>query len=284
MAAYENRERARTALKGNWMWAALTTFVASLLGGVAQSGGRANTEYRFEETQNIPVGEVGGIVGDIGEAGEIVGNVVAEYAPVIGGAAIILLAIAVIYLMLGSVVGLGYRKYTLSLIDIEPAEFKQLFSQFHRLWQAVLMRLLVGLVETALVLLLAALMAPLILLVPVLAILLMPAWLVAAIYISYGFVLTDFIMAEDEHCTAMEALKRSWMLMKGQRWSYFCLGFSFIGWAILSAFTFGIGGLFLTPYIQVSYAAFYRDLKPKATGYRPDDGYTDYAGVNHEFL
>ena len=280
MAAFEHRERARTALKGNWMWAALTSLVASLLGGVAQSGGRANAEYRFEETQNIPVGEVGGIVGDIGEAGEIVGNVVAEYAPVIGGAAIILLAIAVIYLMLGSVVGLGYRKYTLSLIDIEPAEFKQLFSQFHRLWQAVLMHLIVYLVTFVPMMLIL----PLVFFLPAGGILLMVVWLVAAIYISYGFMLSDFIMAEDEHCTAIEALKRSWMLMKGQRWSYFCLGFSFIGWAILSAFTFGIGGLFLTPYVQVAYASFYRDLKPKAAGYRPDDGYTDYAGVNHEFL
>ncbi len=274
MAASEHRARARAALKGNWMWAALTTFVASLLGGVARSGGSANAEYRFEDIQNIPGGEVG----------EVVGNVIAEYAPLLGGAVIIGLAISAIFLMLGSVVGLGYRHYTLSLIDGEPAEFKQLFSQFHRLWQAVLMRLLVGLVEVALVLLLAVLMAPLILLVPVLAILLIPAWVVLTIYIAYGFVLADFVMADDEHCTAMEALRRSWMLMKGQRWSYFCLGFSFIGWAILSAFTFGIGGLFLTPYIQVSYAAFYRDLRPKATGYRPSDGYTDYAGVNHEYL
>lgn len=265
MAAFEHRERARTALKGNWLWAALTSLVASLLGGITQSSASAN--YSETETQSI-------------RGLEDLGNYIADYIPLIVGGIVIGLAVIAITLMLGSVVGLGYRSYTLSLIDGEPAEFKQLFSQFHRLWPAALMRLLIGLVEFVPLLIVVLVM----LLVPLLGGLLLLVWMVAEIYISYGFVLADFVMAEDEHCTAMEALKRSWMLMKGQRWSYFCLGFSFIGWMLLSAFTFGIGGLFLTPYVQVSYASFYRDLKPKATGYHNDDGYTDYAGVNHEFL
>ena len=266
MTSSEHRARARAALKGNWMWAALTSLVAVLTGAIAATG--ATTEIRIRETETIPL------------TSETLGNYIAEYLPLIVGGAVIGLAVGAIMLMLGSVVGLGYRRYTLSLIDGEPAEFKQLFSQFHRLWPAALMRLLIVLVEVAMILLLV----PLILLVPVLTIFLVPVWLVALIYISYGFVLSDFIMAEDEHCTAMEALKRSWMLMAGIRWKYFCLGFSFIGWVILTAFTFGIGGLFLTPYVQVAYASFYRNLKPKAAGYRPDDGYTDYAGVDHEFL
>lgn len=47
--------------------------------------------------------------------------------------------------------------------------------------------------------------------------------------------------------------------MKENRWRFFCLALSFIGWAILSAFTFGIGTLFLIPYMQVSFAAFYEE-------------------------
>lgn len=41
----------------------------------------------------------------------------------------------------------------------------------------------------------------------------------------------------------------------------FLLDLSFIGWAILCIFTFGIGLLFLKPYMQVAHAAFYEDLK-----------------------
>lgn len=267
MTSSEHRARARAALKGNWMWAALTTFVASLLGGVVRSGGSVSANTTQTESLNI-------------HGLEDLGNYFADYIPLIIGGTVIGLAVGIIFLMLGSVVGLGYRKYTLSLIDGEPAEFTQLFSQFHRLWQAVGMRLLIYVVEVL----------PLFVVVPALifawglGVILMIVWLVAMLYVSFGLTLAEFVMADDEHCTAMEALKRSWALMDGRRMEYFFLVLSFIGWALLCAFTFGIGSLFLTPYVQVAQASFYRDLKPKESGYRPDDGYTDYAGVNHEYL
>ena len=47
--------------------------------------------------------------------------------------------------------------------------------------------------------------------------------------------------------------------MNGKKWKLFCLHFSFIGWAILSVLTFGIGFLFLMPYMQASITAFYED-------------------------
>ena len=40
---------------------------------------------------------------------------------------------------------------------------------------------------------------------------------------------------------------------------YFALG-SFIGWDILATLAFGIGHLWLTPYKQAAYAAFYREV------------------------
>lgn len=267
MTASDHRLAARNALKGNWLWAALTTLVASLLGGIATAGGSSSVKTEYTET--IPMGD-----------SEALGNIIAEYLPLIGGAAIIALAIGAIFLFLGSVVGLGYRKYTLSLIDGEPAEFKMLFSQFHRLWPAVRMHLLMD----------AVILLPLIVVIPMmffawgLGIILMIVYLVAMIYASFGFVMADFVMAEDEHCGAREALRRSWALMTGRRMDFFFLGLSFIGWDILCAFTFGIGNLFLTPYIQVAYASFYREMKPKAGTSTPNDGYTDYAGANSEFL
>lgn len=44
------------------------------------------------------------------------------------------------------------------------------------------------------------------------------------------------------------------------------LELSFIGWAILCIFTLGIGLLFLQPYIAISRAAFYEDLKAQQGG------------------
>ena len=49
-------------------------------------------------------------------------------------------------------------------------------------------------------------------------------------------------------------------MMSGNRWRLFCLQFSFIGWDILSAVTLGAGSLWVRPYRQAAYAAFYREV------------------------
>ena len=63
---------------------------------------------------------------------------------------------------------------------------------------------------------------------------------------------------------ANDAITRSKELMKGNKWRLFCMEISFIGWMILSVFTFGIGDLWLTPYRAAAHAAFYRELVPLA--------------------
>ena len=49
---------------------------------------------------------------------------------------------------------------------------------------------------------------------------------------------------------------------------YFVLG-SFIGWDILATLAFGIGHLWLTPYKQAAYAAFYREVS--GTEFYPEE-------------
>lgn len=49
-------------------------------------------------------------------------------------------------------------------------------------------------------------------------------------------------------------------MMRGNRWRLFCLEISFLGWSILNLFTLGIGSLWLNPYVEVSRAAFYREV------------------------
>ncbi|MFQ8776338.1 MAG: DUF975 family protein [Roseburia sp.] len=52
----------------------------------------------------------------------------------------------------------------------------------------------------------------------------------------------------------------------------FCLDFSFIGWMILSACTFGIGDLFLNPYTHMATAHFYLNLSRGSSGNFNSDG------------
>jgi uncharacterized membrane protein len=50
-------------------------------------------------------------------------------------------------------------------------------------------------------------------------------------------------------------------MMNGHKARLFLLYLSFIGWAILACIPFGIGFFWLTPYVSLSVANFYEDLK-----------------------
>jgi uncharacterized membrane protein len=81
--------------------------------------------------------------------------------------------------------------------------------------------------------------------------------IIAALSYSMAF----FIMMDDPAVTAMDAIGRSKEMMQGNKWKFFLLGLSFIGWALLTILTFGVGMLWLGPYMYASYANFYDELK-----------------------
>lgn len=274
MTASEHRARARGALKGKWLTAVLAGLVAAVTGAISGSG--ADFELNVSETEqisldSIPEGIQTLLVSVLGWA-VVAGVVVAVVA-------------AIVQLVVGGAVGIGYRRYLLKLIDGQDAEFNLLFSQFHRMGQAALLRLVRGAINW-IPLAAAAAVVPLLsmegmLLMACGAFILILVLLVAMEYINFGFGMCEFIMAEDESCGAMDALKQSWAMMNGRRWDLCFLELSFIGWSILTGFTFGIGGLFLTPYIQTSVASFYREMKP---GQKQIEGCADYSGTNSDYL
>ncbi len=76
---------------------------------------------------------------------------------------------------------------------------------------------------------------------------------------SYSYQLSQLVAIENPDITAKESVERSAELMKGRKGRLFFLQLSFIGWAILSALTFGIGMFWLLPYIQFAMIVFYKD-------------------------
>jgi uncharacterized membrane protein len=149
--------------------------------------------------------------------------------------------------VIGSVIGLfiagpmavGICMFTLSLSRNENARLEQIFEGF-RNYGTVLGAYLLMIVFIFLW-----------------ALLLIIPGIIAAIAYSQTF----YILAEDDTIDSMDALRKSKEMMDGYKWKYFCLGLRFIGWALLCVLTLGIGFLWLSPYIQVSYAKFYEDLK-----------------------
>ena len=78
---------------------------------------------------------------------------------------------------------------------------------------------------------------------------------------AFSYALTPYILLDEPELTAKQAIARSCEIMQGRRWKLFCLYLSFIGWGILSILTFGIGFLWLAPYMNASIAAFYEDAR-----------------------
>ena len=151
-------------------------------------------------------------------------------------------AISLVGFILGGVVQIGYASYLLKQQDGEIHSIKDLFSQFDRFGQGFLQLFLRGLYSFLWGLL----------------------FIIPGIVKSYAYAMTPFIMAENPDLTANEAIKLSQERMMGHKGELFWLGLTFFGWSLLAALTGGIGSIFLNPYMNAAYAAFYRDqISPK---------------------
>lgn len=84
--------------------------------------------------------------------------------------------------------------------------------------------------------------------------------IIPGIVISMIFAMIEYIMADGEH-NVTETLKQSKELMTGHKWDFFVFNLSFIGWIILSIITIGILSIYTIPYMTVSKALYYEELK-----------------------
>ena len=134
---------------------------------------------------------------------------------------------------------LGVTIFSLALARNQEARIEQIFAGFNNFMTSLVAYLLM---------LLFIILWMILLIIP---------GIIAAI--SYS--LTFYIIADDETIGAMAAIDKSKMMMDGYKWKYFCLMLRFLGWALLCILTLGIGFLWLIPYIQVTVAKFYDDVK-----------------------
>ena len=74
----------------------------------------------------------------------------------------------------------------------------------------------------------------------------------------YFYQLAFLISMENEDMSSKDVVEESKKAMTGKRAGLFWLQLSFIGWAILGAISFGIGFLWIIPYVQCATIAFYK--------------------------
>jgi uncharacterized membrane protein len=135
----------------------------------------------------------------------------------------------------------GLVTYFLHFIRKEPLSLKLLFSQLPRLIPFFILLLLQFLYIFLWTLLL----------------------IIPGIIASLRYSLSYYIMVDNPDMKASEAINRSKTMMQGQKWKYFLLLLSFIGWFLLCIPTLGIGLLWLMPYVYTTQASFYEDLRLK---------------------
>ena len=259
--AADFRAEARDALRGRWPIAILTGFVASLIGAsIATGGGGGGNSNSNSNSTRMLIDEF--------TATEFW----LQFRAVIIGLIIALVVWLIVTIVIGGAGKLGYAIFNLKLVDNKEVEFKDLFSQFHRLGDGFCMNFLVGLYTVLWTLL----------------------FVIPGIIKTYSYAMTPYILAENPGMTATEAITESRRIMDGNKWRLFCLSFSFIGWALLCAtpllialgilvgiavrtmslvtilwiiplsIPLSIGSLFLTPYQEATYAAFYREVSGTA--------------------
>lgn len=251
--AADFREIARNALRGKWPIAVLTGFVASLIGAETIGGGSSTSNIDSYKDLIVELQST---------------ELWVQIRPYVIAVFVVLVIRLIVSIVIGGAGILGYTKFNLNLVDKKEASFSELFSQFDRIGTGICMKFLVSLYTILWTLL----------------------FIVPGIIKGYSYAMTPYILAEHPEMTVSDAITESRRIMDGNKWRLCCLAMSFLGWAtlcmlpsiistfilagismrtqtltaILLAFPLSVilsgGLLFLRPYQEAAYAAFYRDI------------------------
>lgn len=177
-------------------------------------------------------------------------NVVSQYWMSVGAWVLYMLIVGVASDMLVGMVFLvppmivGYCSFTLKVYRGEQADIGDMFSVgFTKYWRNV-----GGILWMQLFTFLWSLL-----------------FIIPGIIKALAYFMTPYILADTKEVRPTQALKLSMRMTKGYKGKIFVTYLSFIGWAILTALTFGILAIFWTgPYMETSFAGLYSELKQNA--------------------
>lgn len=128
----------------------------------------------------------------------------------------------------------------LAVIAGETPEAKDSFSGFDDFWSAFKVNLLTGIYTFLWSLL----------------------FVIPGIIKTISYSMSSYILAENKGKPALECIKESQAMTNGHKMELFVLSLSFIGWGLLCAITFGIASIWVTPYMNATFANAYASLKP----------------------
>lgn len=89
------------------------------------------------------------------------------------------------------------------------------------------------------------------------------------IYLVVSFSQVYFILNDNPDARVSDIIVESFEMLDGYRAEYIMLCLSFVGWAFLGLFTFGILYLWLIPYMMVTLVKFYDKIKERYSYSKP---------------
>lgn len=243
----ELKSRAKICLKQYYWMAFLVTFLVGLLGGgTGGSAGTASTGSQIVQEQSY-TGEM------TGEMTDRVDNFDAEQTALVSIVAVIMLAIfAVIFvaatvfkIFVGNPVCVGGKRFFMESRSVmRSAGVGKIFYAFGS-------GNYINVIKTMFMRDLFVFLWTLLLIVP-------------GIIKAYQYYMVPYILSENPDMNYKEALQLSKEMMDGNKWATFVLEWSFFGWLLLGALLCGIGVLFVTPYVEATYAELYAVLRNRA--------------------
>ena len=158
------------------------------------------------------------------------------------GTVVVFVLIALIgFSLISFIINTGYAKYNYDLVNSKSPSIGVLFKYFKHAKNSIVANFYVFII---------VFLWTLFLIIP-------------GVVAAFSYAMVPFILAENPDLAPVEVLELSKKMMKGNRWRYFWLALSFIGWIIVCAFTFGIGYIFLAPYVSATQACFYKEISKK---------------------
>ncbi len=238
------------SLRGKWGISLLVSLIAALMGGGGSPGSGFN--YNFGDYSSNYSGEGSSIFGSF--AGNLSEITTSPYfhilSSILAMSAALMFIIALVWSVVGASVTLGHNIYYIALIRREAVRVDMLFSRF-RIWLKAW-----GLsLFTSLFIFLWSLLL-----------------VIPGIIASYRYAMAPYIMAQNPDMGIREAVDISKDMMNGNKGRLFILDLSFIGWSILAALTFGIGFLWLNPYMNAARASFYLEVSGQGVAPSPQYG------------
>lgn len=164
-------------------------------------------------------------------------------AAIFTGGFFIVLGIVIVLSIVFSPVLLGYTSFQLKLSNGESPKIGELFS----LYKNNMIRAFLFIVLKNVLIFLWSLL-----------------FLVPGIVAHYRYAMAEYLMVQEPNLSGREAIAASKEMMRGHKGELFVLELSFLGWALLSVLTLGIGLLWLMPYMAQTEAQFFRKLTAKS--------------------